>query len=71
VQLVYGTSGFSQPSGAGNTLGSLGTIDIAVAAYANAIPTATNVPSTITFILKVVSSSSTAFAQYTVNLSID
>ena len=64
VSLGMGTAGSAV------TLAASGTIDIQVVATANVVPTATNVPSTITFSLEVASTSSTAFSQYTVVLTI-
>ena len=71
-QIVVSSGSVSTNMGSGITLPASGTVDIAVAAYADAIPAGGNVPSTITMSLKVDSTSTpSVFAQYTVQLTID
>lgn len=69
-QVVITNGAVSQSSGSAATLPASGTLNIAVGGTANAVPTATNSPSTVTVSLKVLSSTSTVFAQYTIVLNI-
>ena len=70
-QIVITGGSLAQASGAQVSLAASGTLSIQVVATANAIPTSSNVPSTITFSIRVTSTTSTAFSQYTVVLTID
>ncbi|MDE1854231.1 MAG: hypothetical protein KGI38_10880 [Thaumarchaeota archaeon] len=70
-QIIVTGGTLTQGSGTAVALASLGTIDIQVVATASAVPTATNVPSTITFSLMVASTSSTVYAQYTIVLTVN
>ena len=67
-QIVVTNGALTQTSGGTVALAASGTLNIALAAYASALPTSSNSPSTITASLVVQSSSSTALAQYTINL---
>ena len=69
-QVIITNGAVSQSSGGAATLPASGTLNIAVGGTANAVPSATNSPSTVTVSLKVLSSSSTVFAQYTIVLNI-
>ena len=69
VAITNGT--LTQASGLAVSLASSGTDDVAVAAYASAMPTASNAPSTVTLSLKLLSSSSSAYTQYTIVFTID
>ena len=70
-QIIISSGTISQFSGSQVSLSASGTLQIQLVATANAVPTGSNVPSTITFSIKIVSSTSTAFAQYTVTLTIN
>jgi hypothetical protein len=69
-QIVVSSGSLSQSSGSTVTLAASSTVDIAVAAYSNAIPTSSISPSTLVLSLKIQPSGSTVYAQYTINLSI-
>jgi hypothetical protein len=70
-QIIISGGTISQATGSAVALAASGTIDLEVVATASAIPTATNIPSMVTFSIIVASTTSTAFAQYTVVLNID
>lgn len=70
-QIVMSLGTLTQASGSVASLAGSATIAIQVAATANAIPTASSVPSTITFSVRVASTTSTAYAQYTVVLTVN
>jgi hypothetical protein len=69
-QITVTSGALSQTSGTGVSLGASGTLYIAVGAYANAVPTSPNSPSTIAFAVKILSTTSTAYTQYIVTLSV-
>lgn len=71
-QIIVTSGSLTQAAGSSVTLAaSGGTINIQVVATASAIPTSSNIPSTITFSIDVASTTSTAFAQYTVVLTVN
>jgi mucin-6/19 len=70
-QIVISGGALTQSSGPGVTLAGSGTVDIAVAAFADAIPTGSNVPSTVTLSLQVLNSGSTAYSLYTIVLTLN
>jgi len=70
-QVIVTNGVLTQSSGGTVTLAGLGTYNIGVAAYANAMPTSSNTPSQVTFSLRVKPSSSTVFAQYTITLAVN
>jgi len=69
-QIIVTSGALSQTSGTGVTLGSSGTLYIAVGAYADSVPTSSSSPSTIAFAVKILSTSSAAYAQYIITLSV-
>ena len=69
-QIAVTGGSLTQSSGSPATLAASGTIDIEVVVTASAVPSAANVPSTVTFSVVLAPTSSTAFAQYTVTLTI-
>ena len=69
-QIVVLGGSLSQSTGTAATLGGMSTIDLAVVASANAMPSSLNAPSSIAFSLKVLSSSSASYAQYTIRLAV-
>lgn len=71
TQIVVSGGLLTQTSGSVVTLASAGSAQIHVVASANVVPTNANVPSTITFSLRITSASSTAFALYTITLTVD
>ncbi|MDG7007215.1 MAG: hypothetical protein JRN06_03090 [Nitrososphaerota archaeon] len=69
-QVIIAGGSVTQSGGTAVTLGATGTLNIAVGGVGNAIPTGSNTPSVVTVSLKVLSSSSTVFAQYTILFSV-
>lgn len=70
-QIVVSGGSLTQSSGPVVSLAASGTIDIQVVATASSMPTSSNTPSTITFVIKVASTSSTAYAQYTIVVNVN
>ncbi len=65
-QILVSGGSVTQSSGTTVTLGSSGTLNIAAGGTGSAMPTGSNTPSIVTVSLKVLSSSSSAYAQYTI-----
>jgi hypothetical protein len=70
-QIIVTSGSLTQASGAVVSLAGSGTVDIEVVATANSLPTATNTPSTITFVLDVASTTTSVYALYTVVLTLN
>ena len=70
-QIIVAGGSVTQYSGSAVTLAASGTIDIQLVATASALPSASSTPSTITFSIKVASTTSTAYSQYTVILTVN
>jgi hypothetical protein len=69
-QIVVSSGSLTQSSGSTVTLAASSTVDIAVAAYSNAIPTSSTSPSSLVLSLKIQPSTAPVYTQYTINLSI-
>lgn len=70
-QIIVTGGSLAQPSGSAVTLAASATIGLEIVVTSGAMPTSSNMPSSITFSLKVASTSSSVFAQYTIILTID
>ncbi|MDG6988686.1 MAG: hypothetical protein JRN21_05095 [Nitrososphaerota archaeon] len=69
-QVIVLNGAVSQSGGTPVTLGSSSTLDIAVVGTATAVPTASNTPSVVVVSLKVLSSTSAVYAQYTITFDV-